>query len=94
MINLLGCQDVHKCNFEEVHKNCVSIPCLDIENIEEWSELGYLAEFDCQSCESRNYSDSVFGDNPRDPMSASHNIEGLRKSAELQDWLRGDKEKK
>lgn len=76
MINLLGCQDAHKCTFHDVDPSKVSIPVMPLEK-----EQGVYDE--------RLFSENVVQDDPRNPDAASRNIDALRRSTQLKDWIRG-----
>lgn len=75
MINLLGCQDAHKCSFRDVDPARVSIPVMDFDNSDAYDE--------------RMFAETVTVDDPRAVGSAAARIEPLRRSAELKDWLQG-----
>lgn len=75
MINLLGCQDAHKCTFRDIDLACASIPVMDFENKDAYDE--------------RMFAETVTVDDPRITGSAAARIEPLRRSAQLKDWLQG-----
>jgi len=90
MINLLGCQDIHKCNFENVEEEDVSIPGISSEDIDAWSKIGALENIDFPESDPRHYSENVVHDDPRNFDTEAGQIQGLRRSAMIYDWLRGD----
>tara|TARA_Y100000739_G_scaffold62283_1_gene51425 strand:+ start:773 stop:3061 length:2289 start_codon:yes stop_codon:yes gene_type:complete len=94
MINLLGCQDVHKCNFENVEEGDVSVPGISIEDIDSWSRLGALEDIEFPECDPRHYSENVIHDDPRNFNTEAGQVQGLRRSVMLYDWLRGDSSSK
>ena len=89
MINLLGAQDVHKCNFDKVDGDDVAVPIVDSDDIEMWSKSGFLADLKVQDIDSRQYAESVLKDNPRHENTTSSRIQGLQRATMLYDWLRG-----
>lgn len=76
MINLLGCQDAHKCTFHDVDPSRVSIPVMHFER-------------DHRVYDERLFSENVVQDDPRQTDAASRGIDALRRSAQLKDWIRG-----
>lgn len=74
VINLLGCQDAHKCTFHDMDPHKVNIPSMNFER----------GKYD-----ERIFSESVIHDDPRCAESASHGREALRRAARLHDWIRG-----
>lgn len=73
MVNLLGCQDAHKCCFRDVDPRRVVIPSMDFEGV---------------NYDERIFSGAVVRDDPRNPASASHRHPALRRAAQLHDQLR------
>lgn len=93
MVNLFGCQDIHKCNFNNNSDNSkedkVSLPSISVEKIDEWSANGILANVEfLEACEKR-HAETICSDNPRNDQSNSAKVEALKRSAMLYDWLRG-----
>lgn len=74
VVNLLGCQDAHKCTFHDVDPHKVNIPSMSFER----------GKYD-----ERIFSESVTCDDPRHEESASHRYDALRRAARLHDWIRG-----
>lgn len=89
MINLLGAQDIHKCNFDQVDGDEVAVPVVDSDDIEMWSKNGFLADLKVQDIDSRQYAENVLKDNPRHDNTTSSKIQGLQRATMLYDWLRG-----
>ena len=76
MVNLLGCQDAHKCTFSDVDPEKVCIPVMHFE--------GASGDYD-----ERIFSRTVLSDNARQRGTHAHEIEPLRRSAQLKDWISG-----
>ena len=74
LVNLLGCQDAHKCTFHDVDPAKVAIPVMHFER---------------DAYDERLFSSNVVDDDPRRVDSASRKIEALRRAAQLKDWIRG-----
>jgi len=89
MINLLGCQDIHKCNFSQVQENNVAVPIVSMENIDSWSKSGSIADVLYQDPDKRHYAESVINDDPRNDITQASKIIALKRSVMLYDWLRG-----
>ena len=75
MVNLLGCQDAHKCSFRDIDPETVAIPVMNFETKDAYDE--------------RMFAETVTVDDPRSDESASARIDPLRRSAQLKDWLQG-----
>lgn len=78
MINLLGCQDVHKCSFESVEEESVSVPLIHFDELEQC--------FDPKNLDARQLPKSV-DDNPRNTTETN---QALHRTTMLYDWLRGN----
>ena len=76
VVNLLGCQDAHKCTFRDVDPERVSIPVMHFER-------------EGDAFDERIFSENVINDDPRNQTSAAHAIDPLRRAAVLKDWIRG-----
>lgn len=89
MMNLLGCQDIHKCNFESSDSSNIAVPSVSIDNLDKWSENGILPNVKYIDADEKRHAENVCCDNPRNDMSESSKIVALRRANMLYDWLRG-----
>ena len=75
VINLLGCQDAHRCAFSQLdpQKRRGAQSCDELH----------------KSYDERRFSESVLEDDVRNPHAPSHQIDALRRAALTHDWIRG-----
>tara|TARA_B110001450_G_scaffold256652_1_gene287992 strand:+ start:517 stop:2967 length:2451 start_codon:yes stop_codon:yes gene_type:complete len=76
VVNLLGCQDAHKCAFHDVDPEKTVIPVMSFDNVQ-------------NAYDERCFATSVVDDDVRKIGSHAHEIDALRRSALLKDWIRG-----
>ena len=76
LVNLLGCQDAHKCTFHDVDPERVAIPVMRFED-------------EGRDFDERIFSETVIDDDPRRSSTSSHTVDALRRAANLKDWVRG-----
>ena len=74
MVNLLGCQDVHKCSFHDMDPHRNVIPPMKFER----------GQYD-----DRIFSASVIDDDSRQTGTGAHSIPALHRASRLHDWIRG-----
>lgn len=74
MINLLGCQDIHKCTFHDVDPHRMVIPSMKFEK----------GQYD-----ERIFATSVVDDDPRRTDASRQGIDALYRACRLHDWIRG-----
>lgn len=85
MVNLLGCQDIHKCRFDNVSEEDVAVPLISLDDFAEQELFAKLEDFD-----PRQFADSIMHDNPRCSDSEASKFAGLQRAVLLYDWLRGE----
>lgn len=75
VVNLLGCQDAHRCVFAQLDPQKRGVaPSHDNLN---------------NSYDERRFSESVLEDDVRNPRAPSHEIDALRRAGLTHDWIRG-----
>ena len=77
VVNLLGCRDVQKCVFHDIDPEKAVIPVMRLT-----TDGG--ADDD-----QRTFATNVLDDDARTKGSPAHGIDALRRSAQLNDWIRG-----
>jgi hypothetical protein len=77
MINLLGCQDIHKCNFQQEQHEETTVPSISLQHIDEWSNQGLFSNVKYTEENEKRHSCNVCNDNPRDANSDSSKIPAL-----------------
>ena len=80
VVNLLGCQDAHKCAFHDVDPEKVAIPVMNLDASNHDASTVY---------DERCFATNVVDDDVRKTGSQASGIEALRRSALLKDWIRG-----
>lgn len=83
MVNLLGCQDAHKCTFNDVDPYKTSIPIMSMPTPKQGSAPR-------EPFDDRVFATNVVDDNPRNAGTQAHRREALRRAAQLKDWIRGE----
>lgn len=84
MINLLGCQDAHKCTFNDVDPYKTAIPIMSMPTSQQQGSAPR------EVFDDRVFATNVVDDNPRNAGTQAHRREALRRAAQLKDWIRGE----
>ena len=79
VVNLLGCQDAHKCTFRDVDPEKVAIPVMNLNQ----------THTDAAAHDDRCFAANVVDDDVRKTGAPANGIDALRRSAALKDWVRG-----